>query len=71
MKRYLTLGVVLSVASLSIAAEPKKKTRDEMVIEDREALLDNEAWIYNDLEKAFAEAERQKKPLMVIHRCIP
>ena len=53
-----------------VAAEPKK-TRDEMVLEDRAALAENEAWVYNDLEKAFAEAERMKKPLMVIHRCIP
>ena len=52
------------------AAEPKK-TRDEMVHDDRAALAESEAWVYNDLKKGFAEAEKMKKPLMVIHRCIP
>jgi hypothetical protein len=42
-----------------------------MVHDDRAALAENEAWVYNDLVKGFAEAEKTKKPLMVIHRCIP
>lgn len=70
MKRFLLLGMVCALTS-GIAAEPQKKTRDEMVLDDRAALSDSEGWIYNDLETAFAEAERTKKPLMVIHRCIP
>ena len=66
MRRFL----ILAMAGSLEAAEPKK-TRDEMVHEDRAALAENDAWIYNDLESAVAEAEKTKKPLMVIHRCIP
>ena len=66
MKRFLILAMAGSLG----AAEPKK-TRDEMVHDDRAALAESEAWIYNDLEKAFGEAEITKKPLMVVHRCIP
>lgn len=68
MKRLL---FVLSWFTLTAFAEEAKKTRDEQVLEDREALSKNEAWIYNDLSKAFAEAKRTKRPLMVVHRCIP
>jgi hypothetical protein len=28
-------------------------------------------WIYDDLPKAFAEAERTGKPLMAVFRCVP
>jgi hypothetical protein len=66
MKRFLILAMAGSLG----AAEPKK-TRDEMVHDDRAALAESEAWVYNDLKKGFAEAEKMKKPLMVIHRCIP
>ena len=66
MKRFLILAMAGSLS----AAEPKK-TRDEMVLEDRAALAENETWVYNDLARGFAEAEKTKKPLMVIHRCIP
>ena len=65
MKRFLMVAMVGSLG----AVEPKK-TRDEMVHDDRAALAENEAWVYNDLVKGFAEAEKTKKPLMVIHRCI-
>ena len=60
----------IAVAGCLSAAQPKK-TRDQMVLEDRDAMTGNVAWIYNDPKKAFAEAERSKKPLLVVHRCIP
>ena len=34
-------------------------------------VLEDGFWIYNDLPKARAEAERTGKPLLVIFRCIP
>ncbi len=69
MKKYFPILFIASAACLH-GAEPKK-TRDQMVLEDRDALEKSVAWIYNDLKKAFAEAERSKKPLLVVHRCIP
>jgi hypothetical protein len=43
---------VTSVATILAYAADGKKTRDEMVIEDREKLQNNDTWIYNDLAKA-------------------
>ena len=59
MKRFLILAMAGSLG----AAEPKK-TRDEMVHDDRAALAESEAWIYNDLEKAFGP--RFTLPRMVL-----
>lgn len=69
MQRSILLLALAAMASAH-AAEPQK-TRDEMVLDDRKELADNEAWIYNDLSKAFAEAKTTGKPLMVVHRCVP
>ena len=66
-------GLLLSTLAVShsMGEEEKKKSRDEMVLDDRDALADNAHWIYNDLDTAFAEADRSGRPLMVVHRCIP
>jgi serine protease Do len=64
----LLIGIL---AAPLIAEDEKKKTRDEMVLDDRSALAGNAAWIYNDLSKAFAEAKTSDRPLIVVHRCIP
>ena len=72
MKRVITLlslGILLSSAS-SQAAQ-KKITRDQMVRNDVADVGKIEEWIYNDLDKAIAEARRTKKPMMVVFRCIP
>jgi len=29
------------------------------------------SWIYDDLEKGFAESRKTGKPLMIVFRCIP
>lgn len=80
MKHHVRVlgSAVASVATLGMAAmsplfaeDEPKKTRDEMVRDDRDALSDSAHWIYNDLGKAFAEAQRSGMPLMVVHRCIP
>lgn len=72
------LSAATSVAILGMAAKPPlfaddapKKTRDEMVLDDRAALSGSAHWIYNDLDEAFTAAKRAGKPLMVVHRCIP
>ena len=72
MKIALPISMVLFVgtASLSVGAEGKK-TRDEMVLEDRDVLEKSEEWIYNDLEKAKEAARAAKKPMLIVFRCIP
>ncbi len=65
------LVAVSRVATFSAYAADGKKTRDEMVIEDRDELQNNDTWIYNDLGKAKEAAAASGKPLMVVFRCIP
>ena len=74
MKSLLNCGagvVLLAVIGAQAFGEEGKKTRDELVRDDRSELQDSDHWIYNDLEKAFGAAESSGKPLMVVHRCIP
>jgi serine protease Do len=66
MRCILTLAVVLSLASLSDGQDRKTK-----VLNDRDRFAKNEVWLYNDLDEAFAEAKKSKKPLLVVLRCVP
>ena len=47
------------------------QTRDQKVLNDREALGQDEVWYYDDLDTALEIAAETKKPLMVVLRCIP
>lgn len=49
----------------------QQKTRDQQVREDRAKVEADGFWIYNDLPKAFAEAKKSGKPILVVLRCIP
>lgn len=59
------------VTTPPLLAADSKQSRDEMVLEDRAELLENDTWIYNDIEKAKAVAKAANKPLMIVFRCIP
>ena len=72
MKRYFAfLFLAVGFAPVSNEAAPKKKTRDEQVIEDRDHLKNNDTWIYNDVAAAKERAQSNGKPMMVVFRCIP
>ena len=62
----LLISEVFANASLLYA-----QTRDQKVIQDREKVSQDESWFYDDLASGIAEAEKTKKPLMVVLRCIP
>jgi hypothetical protein len=62
----LILGLVIALACCASAQEREKKVRA-----DRQAVEDEGYWIYNDLPRAIAEAEKSGKPLLVTIRCIP
>ena len=68
--RALVLGLStwLCLTHATIAQNP---TRDQKVRADRAKVEADGFWIYNDLAKGFAEAERTGKPLLVVLRCIP
>jgi len=61
--------VGLLIAASAWAAPPNER---EAKVRGDKARLENDAnWIYNDWDKAVAEARRANKPLLVILRCIP
>lgn len=68
-----SISILLSVLCLdyNTSVECNAQTRDEMVREDRKKITEEGFWIYNDLPKAFAEARKSGKPLLVVLRCIP
>ena len=71
VNRYLAFtGFCTAVACLAVAATAQQ-TRDEMVRGDRQALLDDDSWYYDDLDAGWQAARESGKPLMVVLRCIP
>ena len=56
---------------VGLANHGQAQTRDEKVIEDREALVDDDSWFYDNLPAGIEEARATGKPLMVVLRCIP
>jgi len=62
----LLLLLLSSIASTTVA-----QTREEKVRGDREKIEADGFWIYNDLPKAFKQAEEEGKPIIVVLRCIP
>ena len=67
--RYAALICWLTAAHSVLAA----------VAQDRAAAVRNDltnvvaagGWIYNDLPKAFSEAAKTRKPMLVVFRCVP
>ncbi len=69
MNRYCFLSLFLLLVIQPALVEGQ--SREEKVRRDREKVLADGFWIYNDLEKGFAEAKRTGKPIVVVLRCIP
>ena len=66
MQRLICFLTVLSVASLAMA-----QTREELVRGDKAKVEAEGFWIYNDIPRAFEEARRTGKPIVVVLRCLP
>jgi serine protease Do len=64
-------GLLTLTALLATAALAEAQTREQAVRADRKKVEEAGLWIYNDLEKGFAEAKKTGKPMLVILRCIP
>ena len=60
-------GLLLLTALPVNAAED----RDTKVQNDRKEVSNLGSWIYNDLPKAIEQALKQRKPMLVVFRCIP
>jgi hypothetical protein len=68
MLRLLSaLTLTLAFALPATAQNPReKKVRDDKVKVEADGF-----WIYNNLPKAFEQAKAEKKPMVVVLRCIP
>ncbi len=73
MRRITILACLVTLLSVAptFSRTADCQTRDEQVLKDRELLSENENWYYDDLDAAALEAAKQKKPMMVVLRCIP
>lgn len=68
MLRFLSvLALALALALPVQAQNPReKKVRDDKVKVEADGF-----WIYNNLPKAFEEAKKEAKPIVVVLRCLP
>ena len=63
-------GIAAALFS-TCAASAFAGERDQKVNDDKASLEASDLWIYNDLDKGFAQARETGKPLLVVYRCIP
>ena len=66
-----TLFPYLLLATASASFAETVKDREGAIRGDRAAMEQNDRWIYNDVERGFAEAQRTGRPLLVVLRCVP
>ena len=65
-------SLALVVGLLALPAGPSQaQDRDATVRNDRKTFEASGGWIYDDLDEAVREARNQRKPLLVVFRCIP
>ncbi len=67
----LLIFALLLAALSSTAFGETVKDREGAVRGDRAAMEKNDRWIYNDVDRGFAEAKKTGKPLLVVLRCVP
>jgi hypothetical protein len=68
MARMFLLALLGLALGLSTASA---QTREEKVRNDKKKIEAEGKWIYNDIPKAFAEAKKTGKPIVVVLRCLP
>ena len=61
---------ILTIA-LPHLSHAQNRDRNTLVLNDRQRVVDDGYWIYNNLDKGFEEAKKSDKPLLVVFRCIP
>jgi hypothetical protein len=73
MKRTLAFALTLAapIALPFTAKSEAVKDREGAVRGDRAKMENDARWIYNDVERGFAEAAKSGKPLLVVLRCVP
>ncbi len=69
MTRLLLTGLLLLTVSMAHAQD--RKARQKARLQTDRDVSGAENWVYNDLEKAVAQARKDDKPILVLFRCIP
>ena len=71
----MNLGRILAPLALFYGFSPGHaatvKDREGAVRGDKAAMENDARWIYNDVDRGFAEAKKTGKPLLVVLRCVP
>jgi serine protease Do len=73
MNRVFLDSVAILAAFLTSASSNAETVKDrEGAVRGDRAKMENDArWIYNDVDRGFAEARMTGKPLLVVLRCVP
>lgn len=71
MHRIAVLLIAVLMMPHELTFAQQRKSRDELVRDDRSSFGSSDAWSYNDLDHAFTAAQQTGKPLLVVFRCIP
>ena len=61
----------LVAAGVVVASAETVKDREGAVRKDKATMENDARWIYNDLDRAFAEGKKSGKPVLVVLRCVP
>lgn len=70
MRGYgLILAVILSLHMGTDSSQAQ--TREQKVRQDRDKVVAEGFWIYNDLLNGFAQGKKTGKPILVVLRCLP
>ena len=69
MTRLLLTGLMLLTVSMAHAQD--RKARQKARLQTDRDVSGAENWVYNDLEKAVAQARKDDRPILVLFRCIP
>lgn len=70
VKALKFVWLLAAIGSLTLASRAAE-TRDEKVLKDKNNVESGGNWIYNDFDRALAEARQTNKPLLITLRCIP
>jgi hypothetical protein len=71
MIHRILLSSLLALATSATVLAETVKDREGALRQDRAARENDPRWIYNDVDRGFAEARRTGKPLLVVLRCVP
>ena len=64
----MTRSVAILTGLLLLTGAAYAQERDTKVRNDRKKIQEKGLWIYNDLDKGFAEAKKTGRPMLVVFR---